>query len=588
MLIALRADRSRSHRRGSPLQRRGPETGSAGATSSRRARACSSGVAHRGSVCALGDAQHRRGERVERFLRLRLRGLDHQRLWHDEREVHRGRVETLVEQRLRKVEGGRALLLLLRGAENELVHRRPVVRDVVCRPKERQEVVGGKDRVASRFHQALLTERLHIGVCTNQDAKVPETLLDRADGLPQPGGRTVLARRVVVIRAVGLAHDPRLRQERTEMRFHAERTRARPARAVRRRERLVDVDVDAVEAEIAGTRDAEKRVHVGAIAVHERAGGMHRVADLTHALLEETERVRVREHEASDVGSERALERLEVDVPARVALHGRDLVAAHRRGRGVCPVRRVRNDDPPALLGLAALRVVCLEHKQRGELGLRAGLRLQRDEVHAGDLHEHLLELVREREDALRRAVRLTRMHVGKEPGDAVVHLRVVLHRAGAERIHPGIDRIVQLREVRVVAHDLRLRQLRQPQRCRSPERVRDLGGLVRPHVPAAPSRSRELEEQWLERGHRCLRSDIGDDLGAQRHRAATFSPARARSATASTRASASSSVVSSVHCTITSSRPSRRPSTKCDAVASTWTAADQRVRNPTAHLVAA
>src|SRR2546429_7074348 len=114
----------------------------------------------------------------------------------------------------------------------------------------------------------------------------------------------------------------------------------------------MDVDVDAVEAEIAGAGDAEERVHVRAVAVYERARGVHRVADLTHALLEETERVRIRQHEARDVWSQRALQRVEVDVAARVALHGRDLVAAHRRGRGVRPMRGVGDDDPPPRRGL--------------------------------------------------------------------------------------------------------------------------------------------------------------------------------------------------------------------------------------------
>jgi hypothetical protein len=158
---------------------------------------------------------------------------------------------------------------------------------------------------------------------------------------------------------------------------------------------------------------------------------------------------------------------------------------------------------------------------------LRTGLRLQRHEVHPGDLREHLLQLVGERENALRRPVRLTRVHVREEGRDAVVHLRVVLHRAGAERVHPRVDRVVQLREMRVMPHDLGLGELRQTQRCLSLERVRDLGGLVRPHVPSAPSGSRELEEQRLERGHRRLRPDVRDDLRAQRHPAATFSPER-------------------------------------------------------------
>ena len=189
------------------------------------------------------------------------------------------------------------------------------------------------------------------------------------------------------------------------MRLHAERARPGAARAVRGREGLVDVDVDAVEAEVAGPRDAEERVHVRAVAVHERAYRVHRIAHLAHALLEEADRVRVREHEARDVRTERALQRLEVDVATGVALHRRHFVAAHRGRRGVRAVRGVGHDDAPPRRGVPALLVIGLEHQERGELGLRAGLGLQRHEIHTGDLQEHLLELVGEREHALCRPI---------------------------------------------------------------------------------------------------------------------------------------------------------------------------------------
>ena len=101
-------------------------------------------------------------------------------------------------------------------------------------------------------------------------------------------------------------------------------------------------------------------------------GGAH----LAHALLEEAERVRVREHEPGDVRPKRRLERLEVDVPACVALHRRHLVAAHGCRRRVRPMGRVGHDDPTTLLRLAALRVIRLEHQERGELRLRASGRL--------------------------------------------------------------------------------------------------------------------------------------------------------------------------------------------------------------------
>ena len=157
-------------------------------------------------------------------------------------------------------------------------------------------------------------------------------------------------------------------------------------------------------------------------------------------------------------------------------------------------MRRVGHDDAPALCALAALGVVRLEYQERGELGLRAGLRLQRDVIHSGDLGEHLLELVCQREDTLRRAVGLPGMNVCEERCDAIVHLWVVLHRAGPKRIHAGVDRVIQLREVGEMAHHLRLGQLGERQRRLAPEFLRQVRGVVRPHMSPAPARPRELE----------------------------------------------------------------------------------------------
>src|SRR5881628_2497872 len=123
------------------------------------------------------------------------------------------------------------------------------------------------------------------------------------------------------------------------MLLHAERSGARTTGPVRRRERLVDVDVDAIEPEVTRSRDAEQRVHVRAVAIHEAARVMDGGAHLAYALLEEAERVRVREHEPGDVRPERRLKRLEVDVSACVALYRCHLVAAHGRRR------RVRSDN---------------------------------------------------------------------------------------------------------------------------------------------------------------------------------------------------------------------------------------------------
>src|SRR5437660_11914451 len=70
---------------------------------------------------------------------------------------------------------------------------------------------------------------------------------------------------------------------------------------------------------------------------------------------------------------------------------------------------------------------------------------------------------MRERVDQFERSghgrYRLKRVDVG-ETGQArqfFIEARIVFHRARAERVEPGVDRVVLLREAGEVAHDLRL-----------------------------------------------------------------------------------------------------------------------------------
>src|SRR5439155_18458529 len=99
-------------------------------------------------------------------------------------------------------------------------------------------------------------------------------------------------------------------------------------------------------------------------------------------------------------------------------------------------------------------------------------------------------------------------------------------------------------------------------QRRRAPERSRDIARRLRAHVTTVPTRSRELDEERLERLH-VGGAHVRDGLPPDhRHPAATAWRDPLISATASTSASASASVVISVHCKITSSRPRRLPST--------------------------
>ena len=213
-------------------------------------------IASGSSRASRRDREHRLDERVERLLRLGLGRLDHQRLWDDEREVDGRRVEAVVHQPLRDVERADPVLALERArAEHELVHAEAVVREVVGLAQPSEHVVRVQHRDLAHLAQAR-PPRAHEGVRADEDAERAAEAAHLADR----------ARPVVVEpEAVTLPHDDGHRQERLEALPHCDRPAAGAAAAVGLRERLVQVDVDDVEAHVARPRDPADRVQVRAV-----------------------------------------------------------------------------------------------------------------------------------------------------------------------------------------------------------------------------------------------------------------------------------------------------------------------------------
>src|SRR6266550_5704156 len=85
-----------------------------------------------------------------------------------------------------------------------------------------------------------------------------------------------------------------------------------------------------------------------------------------------------------------------------------------------------------------------------------------------------------------------------RQPDDALVHARVVLHRAGAERVEARVDPEVARRELREVADEIRLGDLRQAGRVGTTQLRRDLGDreTVGGNAAGAPSGTGFLEDQ--------------------------------------------------------------------------------------------
>ena len=232
-----------------------------------------------------------------------------------------------------------------------------------------------------------------------------------------------------------------------------------------------------VEAHVAGPRDAAHGVQVGAVVVEESANLVEDLCDLFDVLVEEPERRGVREHEPGGPLVDHLPQVRDVDVAARVRLDLRELVPGHRDARGVRAVRGVGGDDGVALIGLAAVGEVRAHHHQARQLPLRARGRLQRARVQARHFDQDLLEPPHQLERALNRLLVLVGMQVpeaGKHR-EPLVDARVVLHRAGAERIEARVDAEVARRELREVPDDLGLGELGEPRRNLAAQLVRHL-----------------------------------------------------------------------------------------------------------------
>src|SRR5205823_13062018 len=106
------------------------------------------------------------------------------------------------------------------------------------------------------------------------------------------------------------------------------------------------------------------------------------------------------------------------------------------------------------------------------DLSLRSRGRLERHGVEAGDLGQDLLEPPLELERALRPVLVLERVEVAepRQRDDALVHARVVLHRARAERVEAGVDSERARRQLAEMADDLGLGEPGQARRTLAPQ----------------------------------------------------------------------------------------------------------------------
>ncbi len=193
---------------------------------------------------------------------------------------------------------------------------------------------------------------------------------------------------------------------------------------------------------------------------------MENGGDLPYVALEQSERVRVRQHETGDVVIHEIPQGVEVHQAPRVGGNLDDVEAAERHRCRVGAVCAVRNQHLGALATTGG--VPGPHEEQPGQFPRCAGGRLQSRRMHPGDRTQKVLEADEQLHPALDLVSGLRRV-CGGEPGQrrgGVAELRVVLHRAGAERIGAVVDRVVTRRQAGHVGDEIALGHLGQHRWC--------------------------------------------------------------------------------------------------------------------------
>ena len=375
----------------------------------------------------------------------------------DEGEVHRGRVDAVVQQALGDVHGGAAggVLQVLEG-HDELVHTGPGVGHGVFFAQALHHVVGVEDRVSGRLGDALPAQGEDVGQGLHHHGEVAVKILHPADGM---FGRGQMIPRLI------LCHH-RSRQEAAEELLAAHRAGAGAAAAVGGGEGLVEVQVDHVEAHVAGADHPHDRVEIGPVVVAQAPRVVDDPGDLQDVPVKNPHRVGVGQHQTGGVRPHGAAQGLHIHaaVFAGGDVHHRE--ARHDGGGRIGAVGGVGDDDlGPG--GVVPPGVVRLDEQQAGELAVGPGGGLEGHGVHAGDLPQELFGFVENLQTALDRLLGLEGVNLGEQGGHVLVDLGVVLHGAGAQGVEAVVHPVDPLGQGRVVAGQLRLGDVGQVQGLR-------------------------------------------------------------------------------------------------------------------------
>ena len=254
---------------------------------------------------------------------------------------------------------------------------------------------------------------------------------------------------------------PMARQERREVRADGHRTDARPTTAVRNAERLVQVQMRHIGAELPRRRKSDHRIHVGAVDIDLPAIGMDDFAKVANAFFEHTVRRWVGDHDGRQPRPMLFRFRaqvVEIDVAVGIAGDDDHLHPHHLRRCRIGSMRRRRDEAHVAAAAIGSARFMPrLDDQEAGVFALRSRIRLQRHRCVPRRLHQHLLELANHLDVALRLLARRKRMQRTELRPRHWDHLarRVELHRARPQRNHRAVEREILVGEPAQIAKHL-------------------------------------------------------------------------------------------------------------------------------------
>ena len=122
---------------------------------------------------------------------------------------------------------------------------------------------------------------------------------------------------------------------------------------MRRGESFVQVQVHHVHAEIAGTRDAGERVHIGAVHVEQRAAFVQDGGNFGDAFFEDAEGAGIGDHQGGDVVGDKFAQVIGVDLAAAIGFDVLHFVSGNDHGGGIGAVRGIGDQNFVARIALA-------------------------------------------------------------------------------------------------------------------------------------------------------------------------------------------------------------------------------------------